>query len=196
MSRLGHPVPERLLGAGAGQAQAGRQPLRGVGEALVEPGRFGAERGEERALQPPLDEGGHPLASRSAGQRLVGRPPSRRAPRSRSMPAVAPTRTSACDEIGVSEGEMQAEAAAEGVADVGRPSAGARYLRRRRPTGRQPRPRSRPWPGTSTSGEGVRRAQPVEHRQPRPAGLGEAVDQCHRASLANPLGVEHAVTLA
>ena len=55
-SEVGYAVPQRLLRAGAGQAQARGQTRCGVAQPLVGLGRIG-QTDEHRAADPPLDEG-------------------------------------------------------------------------------------------------------------------------------------------
>ena len=83
----------------------------------------------------------------------------------------------ALDEVRAGDGEVQAQAAAHRVADVRRPAAGrdrAARRRRRRSARTAAEP---PWPGASTATTSWRLGQLVGDRVPRPAGLGEPVDE-------------------
>ena len=71
MVELAQPVPQRFLGAGAGQAQAGGQAGGGVGQAGVAVGPAGGEPGEQGLGQPLVEEGGDAEGQHPVGQRLV-----------------------------------------------------------------------------------------------------------------------------
>ncbi len=85
--------PERLLGPGAGQAQAGGQARGAYPRAGSRRGGLGGQGGEQRSLQPPVDEGATPSVStgRPAPRPLPGGRPARCGS---SMPPVALTSTS------------------------------------------------------------------------------------------------------
>ena len=111
-------VPQRVLGAGAGLAQRLGQPLDGVLRARLPELHLGAEPGEQRLGQPGVDEGLDAVALDPLRHRLV------------LLLALGPLvgvvdaaggadEDEALDQLGVGQGEVQQEAGAHRVAEVG-----------------------------------------------------------------------------
>ena len=168
------PVPQRLLRAGAGEAQARRQPGGGVAAAVVEAGV--GERGEQRLGEPAVEERVDAVALDATLQvhrPRRGGPPARRRPR---CPAVALTSTSRSTSSGRASGEVEAQPAAHRVADVrGRTAGGAEQVGAGDEVGRD---RRRAAVARRVDGDDLEAVgQAVGDRCPRPSGLGEPVDE-------------------
>jgi hypothetical protein len=73
--QFGQPGPQGLLSTGTGQAQAGRETGRRVGQAFLKPGAPRWKGGEEWMGKPPGEEGSGALPFYPLGQGLVASPP-------------------------------------------------------------------------------------------------------------------------
>ena len=149
--QLGEAVPQRLLRAGAGEAQARRQPVGRVAPPVVEPAAVGVAAWRTAAGRATGEERLDAVALDRRRQLVVGRPPRGTLAGvvdagGGARPAPAARRAS-----GLGEGEVQARA--------GRPSSSRRTSpgRRRRRAASAPSARSArdvarpPWPGASTA---------------------------------------------
>ena len=186
---LAEAVPQRPLGAGAGEAQARGQSVDGVGLAVGDRGRVVGQPGEHRLRQPAVDERRRRRSPRAVRPAARRRPARRARSAGSTMPGVALTSTSRLDHVGVVEGDVQGEASAHRVADVRRPAGG---LGEGGGTDRRGRGAGPP----TTRGRARRRASTSQSarerrcdRLPRAGGLGEAVDETTTAPLSSAGGV-------
>jgi hypothetical protein len=173
--QLREAVPERLLGAGAREAEAGGQARGGVRAAVVEPARIGWERGEQRLGKPFAQERVHAISLDAGRARLVV------APSVVAFDVVTDAGGGAhqhegLDEVGMGERHVQAQAPAHRVTDVRGPASLLRHQ-----------------PGALPQVEGHVRKLAVARRVerddvvfacervgddvPRAVGLGEPVDE-------------------
>ena len=176
----GEAVPQRVLGAGPGQAQARGQARRPCcGDGRRAPRSVAAWR---TAAGPPTGRGTR-RRRRARSMSASCSSAARRAARSSasSMPGRGADQHEPLDELGPGDGEVQAEAPAHRVADVrGRPAAAPEQLG----AARRGRPRRRPTrrgPGDVDGDDLEALGQAVGDGVPRAAGLGEPVDEHERA---------------
>ncbi len=171
------PVPQRLLGAGAVQPQAGGKAVGGVGQPPGPPGPLRRQAGEQRLGEPTVQEPlqADPLELR--GERLVGGPA--RGPHGRVVQAGrGADQDQRAHQVRPVQRQPQAQAPAERIANVGRGA--ARLAQQRGGLGEA---------GLGCRGAAVARQVDPDDRvavaQPRGQGLhcgerlGEAVDQHH-----------------
>ena len=149
-------VPQRLLGARPGHAEARGEACRRVAPALVDPvGRVG-HPAEQRVGHPPVDERGDRVLGRRAvpGIEAWARASSaaRRSARSSGILDAGGARhqDEAADQVRTGQRQVQAEACAHRVAEVVAPPSGRTEERRRRATRSARTSEEPPCPGRST----------------------------------------------
>ena len=185
----GQGIPQRLLGAGAGQAQAGGQAGGGVAPPLA---HLGARAARRTVGWPTSARGSRPGRRSVRARRPSPRPAPAAAPGPpgprcrrwrRSAPAGAPGRVAR----GRHGGRSGRPASSRG--DRRGPRRPPRPAGRRRPAGRPARPttrRGRAGPPGSVGGG----RQCLAEGPPEPPGLGEAVGQHQRRAVAGGLDVQ------
>ena len=176
-------LPQWPLRAGASEAQARGQSGGGVAAAIVETGV--GERGEHRLGQPSLEEQCRPRRAEVdvASASSVGAATC--CAKRRLEPVGGADEYQSLDELRVGEREVQAQPAAHRVADVGGRAAGARRAASAPASRSGSTDADPPWPGASTVTTSKLVGQAIGDRRPRPAGLGEAVDE-RRAAVRCP----------
>ena len=167
-------VPQRLLGARAGEPQARRQAVHGVAAAVVEVGvgerrRTSAGRPSGRGTR----RGRRARATRRGPRRRPGARPARR--RRRCPPVALTGRAARRGRAGRwrGAGTGARPSSSRRTSPVRRPRRAARRRRRGRPG----RPPSHRGPARRRRRPRGRAASAGDERVPRPAGLGEAVDE-------------------
>jgi len=192
--QLAQPSPQRLLGADAQRPQGGRQPLRRVGPPAVQVVLGRREGGEHALRQPsaeerdgadPLDVVGQLPVGRQPGGALGGGGDAGRAPHQHQPP----------DQVGTFEGQPQAQPGPHRVADIDAPAPdradGGRGVVEAHPDGRRAAVAGEVDPHHLEPG-----GEQAGHLAPRPARLGEPVDQGEPGSGALDRSGEHPPMMA
>ena len=195
----GQAVPQRLLGAGAGQPQAGSQAACGTAEPGLQSGGAGRQGGEERLVEPEAQKGFDPVRLDPGRQGIVGAPPV--GPLTRVVNAGGGAdEHQAVDGLGMAEGHVEGVPAAHGVPDPGPRTArgvGGCFDHEVGAGVQAGDHAGRCAVARGVEGhDGVAPGQGLGDCAPGAGRLGEPMDQHYRVPLARSFDVQHPMILA